>query len=37
MEINGKSSYISADCCINKTKQTNPEKTKSEIFEENLR
>lgn len=36
MEINGKNSYISVDCCINK-KQTNPEKTKSGIFEENLR
>lgn len=37
MEINGKNSYISVDCCINKTKQTNPEKTKSGIIEENLR
>lgn len=37
MEINGKNSYISVDCCINKTKQTDTEKTKSGIFEENLR
>lgn len=37
MEINGKNSYISVDCCIIKTKQTKPEKTKSGIFEENLK
>lgn len=37
MEINGKNSYISVDCCIIKTKQTKPEKTKSGILEENLK